>query len=165
MDNNNMQIIEEKKSTFSKIIKTIFIISAIYSLIMGIIKVVSYFKTKAREADNDLKDIKEYYAYLTSKNVSVSGKASGVVLKNVMGAMNIDLTETEFVSDSFVSVECFMGAMKITVPNNVNVKFDGLIKASAFSNETTEKDDETLPTLYIALKANCSAIKLEEAEG
>ncbi len=79
-----------------------------------------------------------------------------------MGATSLDLSGVSFKEDGFISLSALCSAVYIVVPAGVNVKIDGLIKASRVECDVPE--NSSLPTLYIASKITCSSVYVTTAE-
>ena len=143
-----------------RLILFIFFIEAVTA---AVLKALDHFRNKKAEEENPKRDYKEIFNYLGSKNVALSDKGiSGVISKNIIGATSIDLSEATFKEDGFISLNSVCSAIYIVVPAGVNVKIDGLIKASRIDCDIPE--DSSLPTLYIASKLTCSSVYVTTAE-
>ena len=143
--------------------RLILFILFIEAVTAAVLKVIEYFKTKKADEENPKRDYKEIFNFLGSKNVTFTDQnISGVITKNIMGAISIDLSQASFKDDGFISLSALCSAVYIVVPAGVNVKIDGLIKAS--SVDCTVPEDTTLPTLYIASKVTCSSVYVTTAE-
>ena len=153
-----------KSSGFKRFIRRLILfILFVEAVTAAVLKVLDHFRNKKAEEENPTRDFKEIFNYLGSRNVTLSDKnISGVISKNIMGATSIDLTEASFKEDGFISLNSLCSAIYIVVPAGVNVKIDGLIKASRVDCDIPE--DSSLPTLYIASKITCSSVYVTTAE-
>jgi predicted membrane protein len=143
--------------------RLILFILFIEAVTAAVLKVLEYFKTKKADEENPTRDFKEFFNFLGSKNVTLSdSNVSGVITKNIMGATSLDLSGVSFKEDGFISLSALCSAVYIVVPAGVNVKIDGLIKASRVECDVPE--DSSLPTLYIASKITCSSVYVTTAE-
>ena len=143
--------------------RLILFILFIEAVTATVLKVIEYFKSKKAEEENPKRDFKEVFNFLGRKDAAFSDKnISGVISKNIMGSTSLDLSGASFKEDGFISLSSFCSAVYIVVPKGVNVKIDGLIKASQIDCDVDE--DSTLPTLYIASKITCSSVYVTTAE-
>ncbi|MBP5652838.1 MAG: hypothetical protein J6X17_05405 [Lachnospiraceae bacterium] len=143
--------------------RLILFVLFIEAVTAAVLKVLEYFKSKKADEENPKRDFKEVFNYLGRKYAAISDKnITGVITKNIMGATSLDLSEASFKEDGFISLSSFCSAVYIVVPKGVNVKIDGLIKASRIDCDVDE--DSTLPTLYIASKITCSSVYVTTAE-
>ncbi len=155
---------EEKNNcgSFKRFIRrTILLIIAIEAVIIAVLKILDYFKSNKAETENPGRDFKKFFNFFGSKKQIFTDKnVSGVIVKNIFGSTELDLSEVQFKEDGFISLNACFSAVRIIVPKGVNVKIDGLIKASSVHNDVPENPE--LPTLYIASKLTCSAVMVSD---
>lgn len=126
-------------------------------------KVLEYFRKSKYSVANVSSEIKHYFGFASALKLShVSEVISGIVATLWFGAYSVELTDCELKEDAFVSVKSHFSAIRIVVPENVNVIVDGLYNKSVVIN-STDGSNEDDPKLYIALKTDFSAIKIERA--
>ena len=141
--------------------RTVLLIIAIEAIVIAVLKILDYFKSGKAEKDNPKRDFKEVFNFFGGKKFSFSDTGvSGVIVKNICGSTELDLSEVKFKEDGFISLNACFSAVRIIVPKGVNVKVDGLIKASSVHNDVPENPG--LPTLYIASKLTCSAVMVSD---
>ena len=151
-----------KSCGFKRFIRrTILIVIAVEAIIIAVLKVLDYFKSNKADKENPGRDFKEVFNFFGAKKFAFNDSdVSGIIVKNIFGSTELDLTGVQFKEDGFISLSSVMSAVRIIVPKGVNVKIDGLIKASSISNDVPE--DPSLPTLYIASKVTCSAVMVSD---
>lgn len=148
--------------SFKKFVRrTILLIIAIEAIIIAVLKILDYFKSNKAEKENPKRDFKELFNFFGAKKFSLTDTGvSGVILKNICGSTELDLSGVKFKEDGFISLSSMAGAVRIIVPKGVNVKIDGLIRASSVHNDVPE--NPALPTLYIASKLTGSAVMVSD---
>ncbi len=141
--------------------RTVLLIIAIEAVAIAVLKILDYFKSARADEENPGRDFKKFFNFFGSKKQVFNDKhVCGVIVKNICGSTELDLSDAEFTEDGFISLNACFSAVRIIVPKGVNVKVDGLIKASSVHNDVPENPE--LPTLYIASKLTCSAVMVSD---
>ena len=139
--------------------KLIFIILSTIASIVALIKVLQMlFEKKKYPEGMSLKQIFSLFA--STKETYVEKITGGVMLDGYFSTVKADFSGCEFVDGSFIAVKSVLGYINIIMPENVNIKFDSIDVFTFIKQEyDTEHVDESLPTVYIAMKgAFCSVI-------
>ena len=155
---------KKKKSLFKrikkKLFKLVFILTFFAAIAAVIAKFIDNLLEKKRLKKNEGSDIKEYSGLFRNINVKLrESDLAGIVTKAFFSSVNIDLSDAEFKEDAFITITSNFSLIDITIPEGYTVSFDGLINKSsvrnAFEGEATKE-----PIIYIAAKANFSAIRI-----
>lgn len=163
-----MKKTKKKKSKFLRAIgrffgRTLLTVAVISAIAAAILKAIDFIKSKKSNKENSGREFKEFFNFFGSKNEAVCDTdVAGIITKNIFGATTIDLSGASMRPDGFISLTATLSAVNIIVPSDMNVKLDGLIKASNIENYAEE--DSSLPTLYIAAKCTLSAIRISRQE-
>ncbi|MCR5324729.1 MAG: hypothetical protein K6E85_15845 [Lachnospiraceae bacterium] len=162
MDQDDIKKIEKKtkKKFKSKIIKFVLALVAIAAAVAAVAKFIDNILEKKRQAKNEDSDIKEYSGLFKSIAVNLKDFGlSGIISKTCFSAVNLDLSEATFKQDAFISLNANFSAVVITIPEGYSVSFDGLFNKCAVRN-AFEGEEIKDPVIYIAAKANYSAIRI-----
>lgn len=152
-----------KCKVFCFICKLVAFFAVIAGICAAVLKVLDAVFGKKHAADNLINEYKCFTNYLGSKDISPEDKGiTGIFTRNIFAATNIDLTQCEFAPDFFISLSGVCSAVNIIVPDNINVKLDGIYNRCAVHNETEEV--EGVPCIYIAAKCNLCAIRISRQE-
>lgn len=143
--------------------RIILIFTAACAITGAILKLIDYFKSKKCSGENTDREFKEFCNFCGSKAETVDeDDVAGVISKNMFSVTTLDLSDARIRDDGFVSLTATCSAVNIIVPDDVNIKVDGLIKYTAVENFVPE--DDSLPTIYIAAKALFSDIRISRQE-
>ena len=146
--------------------KLIFIICTTVAAIIAAIKTVEMLlvkKNKKRDKDSSLE---QFFSLLASTKETVVKKITGGVMVGAyFSNMNLDCSECEFADGSFIAIKSAVACINITIPENVNVKFD-CINLFTYVKQEYDTDEvvESRPTVYIALKGAFSSVIISKAE-
>ena len=81
------------------------------------------------------------------------------MLGGYFSTLKADFSDCEFENGAFIAVKSVASYVSIVLPENVNIKFDSLNLCSFVKKEyDTESFDESLPTVYVALKGALSSV-------
>ncbi|MBR4341675.1 MAG: hypothetical protein IKP88_03010 [Lachnospiraceae bacterium] len=149
-----------------KKIKLILIILATLSAVVAAIKTVLAFIEKKHKNDPKREGLKDVTAFFSSKNWKLSEPVtSGFMIGSYFSNLNIDLSECTFEDNSFIAIKCGVGRVCLTLPQNVNIKFDSIGSAYYLKKEyDVDAFDESLPTVYVALKVAFGCVFVTKAE-
>ena len=120
-------------------------------------------KNKKRDKDSSLE---QFFSLLASTKETVVKKITGGVMVGAyFSNMNLDCSECEFADGSFIAIKSAVACINITIPENVNVKFD-CINLFTYVKQEYDTDEvvESRPTVYIALKGAFSSVIISKAE-
>ena len=148
-----------------KKVKLLFIVTATIAFIVGAIKAVNMLLEKKSAKKGSETGLKDILAFFASKTVKYSEKiSSGVMLGGYFSSLNADFSDCEFENGTFIAVKCACAYTNIVMPENVSIKFD-CINSFAYVKQEYDTDsfDESLPTVYIALKGAFSSIFISRA--
>ena len=148
-----------------KNIKLLFIITATIAACIAIIKFVLSFIEKKNAKDPNRAGLKDIMAFFASKSVSMTDKiSSGIMMGAYFSGLNADLSKCEFEDGSFIAIKSGFASVILTIPENVNVKFDSLTTLCYVKQEyDTETFVEGQPTIYIALKSAFGKVIISKA--
>lgn len=152
------------KKKFRKF-KVILIIVLTLTAVIAAIKAVLAFIESRHKKDPKREGLKDVTAFFASKtwNLSEPVKA-GFLVGNYFSNLNLDLSNCKFEDNSFIAIKSGVGRVCLTLPENVNIKYDGIGSVYYLKQEyNTEEFDESLPTVYVALKAAFSAVFISKA--
>lgn len=151
-----------KKTIRKKAVKLIAFMIAAAAAVAAVAKLIDTLLEKKRKVKNVDSDIKEYSGIFTSQNVELKEfGVAGIISKSYFSAINLDLRNATFKQDAFITLTANMSAINITIPEGYSVSFDGLLTRCAVKNDF-EDDEKKEPVIYIAAKANCSAIRIKK---
>lgn len=134
----------------------------VFNLIcIAAVKIFDFIKAQKDKKLNSERSVKEYHSYLGNKSVCLNEELAGVSLRSILSNVAIDLSDCDFVEDSFISVSGLLSNISLIVPEEVNVRFDSLTRVSSLCNLTDDYDEESeYPTLYIAVNATACKIDI-----
>lgn len=154
------QCAKKKKKFICKFMTFILAVTGI-TLVIG--KTVEFVKNAQNSKNNISSEMKKYFSFFSAKRLMHTNQfVSGIVACLNFSATTISVVGSNLKEDSVISVTSNASAVKIIVPENVNVIVDGLYNKSVVTNST----DNELPDakkLYIVIRSNFSAIKIERA--
>ena len=150
-----------------KKVKFLFIVLTILAAIVAVAKAIEMLlekKNKNRPKDASLEQVFSLFAAakdtLTSKKVT-----GGVMVGSYFSTQKVDCSGCEFKDGSFIAIKSCLAYVNIIIPENVNVKFDCIDLFTYVKQEyDTDAFDESLPTVYIALKGAFSSVIITKAE-
>jgi len=140
--------------------KILFIIASTIAAIVAAAKAIDLLLEKKNAKKAEGSSLKQVFALMASKTVSYAEKISGgVMLGGYFSSLKADFSKCEFENGAFIAVKSACSYVSIVVPENVNIKFDCLNLCAFVKQEyDTESFDESLPTVYIALKGALSSV-------
>lgn len=141
------------------ILKLIALSLFLVGIIIALLKLMELLRAKKLDKRNAEGSIKQYNKVLGLLDIKPEGFIEGIVVSNVVGCANIDLTKCELKNNAFISLTCMASAINIIVPEGFNVRFDGLTNATALSNMVSDVEDNKI--LYVAAKSTASAINIK----
>jgi len=161
----NLKLKDRIKRKYKKF-KLIFVIMATVAAIIAAIKTIEMLlvkKNKKRDKDSSLEQFFSLFA--STKETIVKKITGGVMVGAYFSNMNIDCSECEFSDGSFIAIKSAVACINITIPENVNVKFD-CINLFTYVKQEYDTDEviESRPTVYIALKGAFSSVIISKAE-
>ena len=158
--------IKTKVKKKMKKIKLILIILVTLSAVVAAIKTVLAFIEKKHRNDPKREGLKDVTAFFSSKNWKLSEPvSSGFLVGSYFSNLNIDLSECTFSDNSFIAIKCGVGRVCLTLPENVNIKFDSIGSCYYLKKEyDVDAFDKSLPTVYVALKAAFGCVFITKAE-
>lgn len=160
----NSKCYKIKKSIRKKLGKLALILALIAAITAAVLKLIEFIKRKRSEKTNPTRDFKVFVNMLGAQSFKVDDQnISGVVLKSLIGATSLDLSNASFKQDAFISLNSAFSAITITVPEGINVKVDGLFTKTTIEN-FAQSDDNSLPTLYVAAKCKFTAVRISRQE-
>ena len=155
-----------KKKTGKKrfkrfIIKLVLIVAAVSAAAAAIARFIDKMLDKKRSIKNEDSDIKEYSGIFTNKDVHLKEFGlAGIISRSAFSAINLDLKDSTFKQDAFITLTANFSAVTITIPSGYSVSFDGLINKSAVRNDFKDSAVKE-PVIYIAAKTNYSAVRIK----
>ena len=160
----NSRAYKIKKSIRKKAGKFALIVVVMSAVFCAILKLIDFIKSGRSDKENPKREYKEFFNFLGAKKFKIDDHdISGIIVHNILGATCIDLSEATFKEDAFISLSTFASAVTITVPEGINVRFDGLVNKTAVENYA-ETADASAPTVYVASKCNFSAVRISRQE-
>ena len=160
--NSKIKIKVKKKL---KKIKLLFVIAATIAAVIAVVKTVNMLIEKKRAKDPDRSSLKDVLAFFASKTISMTDKiTSGVMLGAYFSSLNVDLSKCEFEDNTFIAVKSGVASVILTIPENVNVKFDSISSLCFIKQEyDTDSFIEGQPTIYIAAKCAFGKLIISKA--
>lgn len=141
------------------ILKLIAFSLFLISMVISILKLLELLRARNLEKRNSKGSIKQYNKVLGLLDIKPEGYIEGIVLSNVVGCANIDLTKCNLKNNAFISLTCMCSAINIIVPDGFNVRFDGLTNGTALKNMVGDEEGNSI--LYVAVKSTASAINIK----
>ena len=140
--------------------KLIFIILSTIAAIVAFVKVIQMLFEKKMAKCPEGKNLKQVFSlFASTKETFVDKITGGVMLDGFFSTVKADFSGCEFEDGTFIAVKSGLAYVNIIMPENVNIKFDSIDVFTFIKQEyDTEHVDETLPTVYIALKGVCSSV-------
>ncbi len=159
-NNSSSNVTEEKKK--SKL-KTICIIIATIVAVITTVKLVVKFFSRKNNLEEKI-NVKDIFVFMESKRFEYAEKiSSGIIINSHMGIPSCDFTSCDFADNTFISIKSVASIVNITVPTDINVKFDYVNTGSFIKWNISNEYDEHKPTVYIALKTVGSFININQA--
>ena len=148
-----------------KKVKLLFIVIAILGAVIAIAKGIEALlekKNKDRPKDTSLDQVFSLFA--SSKDTISKTITGGIMAGAYFASQKIDCSECEFTDGSFIAIKSACAYVNIIIPENVNIKFDCINLCTYVKQEyDTEAFDESLPTVYVALKGAFSSVIISRA--
>ena len=160
--NSKIKIKVKKKM---KKIKLLFIIAVTLAAVVAAVKAVNMLIEKKRAKDPARSSLKDVLAFFATKTISMTDKiTSGVMLGAYFSSLNVDLSKCEFEDGTFIAVKSGVASVLLTVPENVNIKFDSLASLCYIKQEyDVDSFVEGQPTIYIAAKCAFGKLIISKA--
>lgn len=153
----------ENKSTVKKVIKVIAIMAAINGVIQLIAK-TKQKKDAANEEKNGNSNIKVYDVFMNGKSIKIENEEfEGIVVKSVMGGVDIDLRNAIIKKNVYITVKNIMSGVSIRVPQGVNVKLESRDFLSGSDNLVPEYEGEDVPIIFVETKSYLSGLSIRPA--
>ena len=157
--------IKTKVTRKMKKVKLLFIVLATLAAVVAAVKAINMLIEKKRAKDPARSGLKDVLAFFATKTISMTDKiTSGVMLGAYFSSLNVDLSKCEFEDGTFIAIKSGFASVLLTIPENVNVKFDSLDTLCYIKEEyDTESFIEGQPTIYIALKGSFGKVIISKA--
>ena len=149
-----------------KKVKLLFIVLTILAAVVAVAKAIEMLlekKNKNRPKDTSLDQVFSLFA--AAKDSLYKKITGGVMVGSYFSTQRLDCSGCEFKDGSFIAIKSCLAYVNVIIPENVNVKFDCIDLFTYVKQEyDTEEFDESLPTVYIALKGAFSSVIITKAE-
>lgn len=152
--------VKEKKCSFiGCLFRLVTFAVAVYGAYTAVKKVLTRLSRRLEE-DNEGSERKRYLVGLGSRKICLEDESvADVDLTVVGGSAELDLSDAELGTDTFVKVRTLGGKVVIKVPAMVQVRLDGKGVLCGLSDMVPGYEDESLPVIYV--NAECAAACLK----
>ncbi len=140
--------------------KIMFIIFATLAAVVAAIKFVLALIEKKHKKDPNREGLKDVTAFFSSKSWDLAEPVKGgFLVGGYFSNLSLDLSNCDLADNSFIAIKGAVSRINIVLPENVNVKFDGIGSAYYMKKEYDENAfDESFPTVYVAMKVAFSCV-------
>lgn len=97
------------------------------------------------------KNAKSYVAIFSEVDEKIKEVTSDFSAVSIFGGVNIDLRKAKIEKDLYIEATTIFGGIEIRVPDNVNVKCDGVPIFGGAENKTNSEGDKTVTIHYTCI--------------
>ncbi len=152
---------QKKASGFSKLMKFIAVIGAIYAACVAIGKFVEK-KAQELERKNQGEKEKNYLAFMNGKAIKLGKEeVEEITVKTYLGGVTLDLTEATLAKETEVRINSLMSGVVVKVPPMVRVVLEGTNIMGGFANMVPSYEAESLPVVYVYAESVMGGIAVQ----